>query len=87
MRIVRDGLPPAVALTLPNAAIFAVTGVGCRRLSPATDVGNTFSPSSTALCAMAPPAAAADPVATLFAPQQIPWLIFSILYGGCSLLL
>jgi hypothetical protein len=36
---------------------------------------------------MAPPAAAADPVATLFAPQQIPWLIFSILYGGCSLLL
>jgi hypothetical protein len=26
---------------------------------------------------MAPPAAAADPVATPFAPQQIRWLIFS----------
>jgi hypothetical protein len=27
---------------------------------------------------MAPPAAAADPVATPFAPQQIRWPIFSI---------
>jgi len=32
MRIVRDDLPLAVALTLPNAAIFAVTGVGCASL-------------------------------------------------------
>jgi len=28
---------------------------------------------------MAPPAAAADPVATPFAPQQIRWLIFQSL--------